>query len=80
MRLISSILTFVCGSTIDREEGQNVTKTGEKSIGGWFGNSYILEYLMRGEKDRRVASLDSQGEHPSTLCMNDENEPRWRAP
>ena len=74
MKLTVFILSAVFGTPV--EPATNSTDvTGEKTIGSWFGNNYIFELMMRNEeKDSRAAGVaEKLGEHPSTLCIhNDE--------
>lgn len=46
------ILNFLCAvSATPVTNSMNGTDvTGEKTIGSWFGNNYILEILMRNEE------------------------------
>ena len=71
MKLAAFILPAVFGTPV---ETNSTDVTGEKTIGSWFGNNYILELMMRNEeKDSRAAGVaEKLGEHPSTLCVDND--------
>ena len=75
MKLANLLISVaIANPVVDSNNSTDVDETGEKTIGAWFGNNYILEMMMRNEeKDSRAAGVTEKlGEHPSTLCIDND--------
>lgn len=74
MKLANLLISVAIANPVVDSNNSTDVETGEKTIGAWFGNNYILEMMMRNEeKDSRAAGLTEKlGEHPSTLCIDND--------